>query len=193
MALTTEYIKKYVDNTLGEQEETLFYNSLVSIANLVIYRHFNNLRQEECNDARSEAIFGALKALEKPFVDFKNNDAMHYVYTNMRHSIHNYFRKYKDREISFSPELFDYADTHLKSSFKFEAVLSQLIYLYDIEYKTICSKFPCFEDFMVSFEEALVRMDIVDSVLFFLAFEQLRKEPDVNATTIRDLLEQHRD
>lgn len=193
MALTTVYIKKFVAETLPKEEEKAFFDSLISIANLVIYRHFNNLNSEECDDARSEATIGAIKALKKPFVDFKSHDAMHYVYTIMRHSIHNYFRKYRDKEINISPELFDSADAALNRGIKFDSTLSRLKSLYDDEYNKSCSKFALFRDYMVPFEEAIKRVNVVDTILLFRAFEQLRKDTDDNISTVRDMLEQHRD
>lgn len=193
MSLTTKYVKKYAAGVLTKDEEDKFFKSLQSIANLVIYRHFNNLNGEECDDARSEAVFGALKALNKPYVDFYTYDALHYVYTIMRHSIHNYFRKYREREVNISPELFDCADSVVKGGVGFDTALSKVRYIYNNEFTKSSSKYPRFADLMIPFEEAINRMDVVDSILLFRAFEQLREEPDDNITTIRDMLEQHRD
>ena len=57
----------------------------------------------------------------------------------------------------------------------------------------IYERLPDFIEFFVSFDEAILRLDVVDSVLLFKAFQQLKKESYVNFPTIRDKFEQHRD
>jgi len=162
MAITTEYIKKYARGVLPKEEETLFYQSLLSVANFVIIRHFNNLSEEDRNDARSEAVTGALKALKKPFVDFTSFDALHYTYTTMRHSIHNYFRKYKDKEIATDPEMFDFMieNTH-NPCFLFTQLLER-IHKY---YKSEC----CFSHFYFISISILFFSFVVSSFIGFLS------------------------
>ena len=193
MAITIDYIKAYVEKKLKPKDEQKFMDSLVSIANLVIYRHFANLNAEECEDARSEAMVSALNAYKKPYVDFDKYDALHYTYTAMRHGIGNYFRKYKDKEINIDPDIFDLVYSNDTQGVYFETVLNQVRNLYDIEYSSACQQFPNLSEVLVPFDEAIERMTIVDSVLVFKAFKQLREEPvDGNFTPIEEFLEQHR-
>lgn len=194
MAISTEFIKKYALEILEPKEEKDFYESLLSIANLVIRRHFNNLQEDEKLDAQSEAITSALVSLRQPHIDFETYDALNYTYTGMRNTIHNYFRKFKDREISMAPELFDVLyHNNNNRGFIFDEALSHLHSLYDIEYIKVTQRLPDFKEFFVSFDEAILRLDVVDSVLLFRAFQQLKKESYVNYPTIRDKFEQHRD
>jgi len=174
MAITTEYIKKYARGVLPKEEETLFYQSLLSVANFVIIRHFNNLSEEDRNDARSEAVTGALKALKKPFVDFTSFDALHYTYTTMRHSIHNYFRKYKDKEIATDPEMFDFMieNTH-NPCFLFTQLLERIHKYYKSECDAYIKQYPQAEPFVVSFDDAILRMNSVDNILLHKAFKQI--------------------
>lgn len=194
MAISTKYIKQYALDELKTEDEQKFYDSLLAIANMVIRRHFNNLKADEKLDAQSEAVINALVSLRQPHIDFVTYGALSYTYTGMRNTIHNYFRKFRDREINISPELFDvlYYNNNNRG-FIFDEALSHLKSLYNIEYSDIVQRLPDFSDYFVSFDEAILRLDVIDSVLLFRAFQQLKKEPYVEYSTIRDKFEQHRD
>lgn len=193
MAITTKYIKLYAEGALNEEQEDVFYKSLLAIANLVIVRHFNNLSEEDRHDARSEAITGALVALKKDFVDFQQYDALHFTYTSMRHSIHNYFRKFRDKEIAIDPDLFNCGvDDNANSGMIFENLLHQMEFLYSIEIKKYVKSHPEAIDLVVPFDKAILRMDILDSILLHKAFNSVREDSHANLSPVKDMFEQHR-
>jgi hypothetical protein len=156
----------FAKGDLCSEDETLFYQSLKSIANLVIIRYFFYLVPTEKEDAQGVGVLAALEKLPKPYVNFEKYDPMHFVFTVMRNAITNHFRTYRNREIVVDPNIFSDVCT--------SKMFSDATFIEEVKsnYKMLCLRVPLLQqDQTLPFDDAVQRLSFIDEGLIRKAIQ----------------------